>query len=185
MFDIFDLLIVTGLCSIVIFCVVYVFKYNKKVEVKKNVIEDDISQIFYDESIYKIESCNDTELVDKVEEDERLNELGIISPVDEGGYDSGDDDGGFFMPDDNNNGEDEEDDEDIPAPPRTWEDFMGNTQEEAQSPEKLSAYFQGKGKNGQSSIKDMVASVREEIVQKPLSDEEFKKKYFSRLVDEE
>jgi hypothetical protein len=185
MFDIADLLIVIILCGLFIFFL-FRFKGGKKIENEKNIEpEGDIQQIFYDENTYKSENYD--EQINQVEQQTQqsveleLGELGIVSPVDEG-------DDGFFtyqFNEDEDNNDNDEDNEDIPAPPQTWDDFMGGAQEEAQTPEDLSAHFKGKGKGRSSSIKDMVASVREEIVQKPLSDEEFKKKYFSRLLDEE
>ncbi|MDR0619839.1 MAG: hypothetical protein LBG17_08085 [Bacteroidales bacterium] len=182
MFNIVDLMIVAILCGLIIFCLVYL-KFSKRV--KKNVPEnvgDDILQIFYDESVYKIENCGE-----KVKQSEdllpELEELGIVSPIDDSPVN---DEDGFFS---YNDYEDDVDDDEpeLPDPPRTWADFMkeDNEGQKQQSPVNLSAHFQGmkKEKDKHQSIKDVVASVREEIVQKPLSDEEFKKKYFSRLYD--
>ncbi|MDR1628464.1 MAG: hypothetical protein LBR79_06825 [Oscillospiraceae bacterium] len=183
MFDGVDLLVVISLCVIIIFCLYYL-KCGKKVKVEKNIDqENDILQIFYDENIYKIE-VGEAKNVEVKEIEGVKMELGITSVVDDG-CDSGDEDesGGFFtyQPDEN-----EESDEDIvPDPPKTWADFMKDAREE-QSPETLSAHFQNqkKGRNKvQSSIKDIVAQVREDMLEKPLSDEDFKKKYFSRLYE--
>jgi hypothetical protein len=187
MFNVFDLLIVISLCVIVIFCLHYL-KCSKKVKIEEKNIdinqENDILQIFYDESSYKIEVGG---IKNKESENAGVHvqemELGITSIVDDGDNSGNEDEsGGFFAyrPNDNDEfDEDENDEENIPDPPKTWADFMGEGDaREELSPEALSSHFRKR------SIKDVVARVREDILEKPLSDEDFRKKYFSRLYDD-
>ncbi|MDR0572365.1 MAG: hypothetical protein LBG48_05950 [Rickettsiales bacterium] len=177
MFDVADFVIIIILCCTFIFFLIFLNKQVKVKKIKENVKievgQEDIQQIYYTDEIYQVVSntnkigANGSELentqVSAVSEEQM--ELGVVAVVDDGDGDGNGDDSGFFVYQPPNGGDDEDEsgDENVPEPPRTWDDFM---KERTQSKIK---------------IKEVIAAVREELVEKPLSDEEFKRRYFSRL----
>jgi hypothetical protein len=194
MFDVVDFIIIIVLCSTLIFFLIFFVKRDRRIKINENVKSEvtkgDISPIFYSEDVYQIiEIHNETTINGSEQDNAQVSdisdghiELGVTSAVDDG-----DSEDGFFnyQPPDSS----EEDDDDVPPVlPQTWGDFMGDEQE--QSSENLVAHLRKKKDKKEkekisSPIKDTVARVRKEIVDKPLSDEDFKKKYFSRLYEDE
>jgi hypothetical protein len=202
MFDVVDFVIIIVLCCVFIFFIIFFARGHKQDKSGENVktvaVEGDIQPIFYTEDIYQITNSNNKAEVNGSELEntqvlgisEEQMELGVVTSVDAGNDDEED---GFFTyqpEEENEDGNNDENggSEEVLDPPRTWDDFLKGRDklEEVppESPELLAAFFQKNKSTAQTSVKDMIVRVREELVNAPLTDEEFKKKFFSRLYED-